>query len=718
MTPEERALERFTREKQRRNGASLFNLDEASDEEQLTHLGQTLSFGGADADRRDDFDAESLDQSSADEDDGNLSRKRRRESAGSEGEAGDPVKGEQPERKKTKAEVMKEVMAKSKLYKYERQKAKEEDDELRDELDKGLPDILAALAGHKPVRPLPAPTSTSVKDDFSINPDRAMLLNGMDRSKADREYDTRLKQMAQDKRAAPTTRTKTEEEKAQEEAERLKKLEEQRLRRMRGESVTDEEDEAPDVDVADGDDDVEANDAAEFGLEEPRVRLRPPGIDDEDDFILEDDLVASASEIDEEDATDSDAEEPDMNGAHDEEDDEFAYGLLSKEEQNRPEFVDGAVTAGDPESSRFAYTYPCPRTHQELSEVLRGIPAVEVPTVVQRIRALYHPQLQTGNKEKLADFSAALVDHISYMALQKPTPPLTVVETLIRHIHSLSRTYPETIAKAFRSHLQKLHPTSTPTPGDLVILTAIGSIFPTSDHFHQVVTPAITVMARWLGMTTPQTPQDLTTGAYIGALCLQYQRLSKRYIPELVRFTVLALHPRNPPALVSAHVSNLLSTAELWASKSAFAEIFAPAALGALGALPAHAKAAQRLRLLLAQARLARRPLELHHHRPLAVKSAVPKFEEAFNPAKHYDPDAERREAARLRAEHKKERKGALRELRKDASFVAREQLRAKKERDRAYEDKFRRVVAEIQGEEGREAKEYERVKRLRKGGR
>ena len=44
----------------------------------------------------------------------------------------------EPERKKSKAEVMKEVMAKSKLHKYERQQAKEDDEELREELDKDL----------------------------------------------------------------------------------------------------------------------------------------------------------------------------------------------------------------------------------------------------------------------------------------------------------------------------------------------------------------------------------------------------------------------------------------------------------------------------------------------------------------------------------------------------------------------------------------------------
>jgi nucleolar protein 14 len=76
----------------------------------------------------------------------------------------------------------------------------------------------------------------------------------------------------------------------------------------------------------------------------------------------------------------------------------------------------------------------------------------------------------------------------------------------------------------------------------------------------------------------------------------------------------------------------------------------------------------------------------------------------------------DRAAAAKLRAEYKKERKGALRELRKDSNFIAREQLREKKERDRAYEVKYKRLVAEIQGEEGKEKNAYEREKRARKG--
>ena len=116
------------------------------------------------------------------------------------------------------------------------------------------------------------------------------------------------------------------------------------------------------------------------------------------------------------------------------------------------------------------------------------------------------------------------------------------------------------------------------------------------------------------------------------------------------------------------------------------------------------------------QAYRTRKPLLLHNHRPRPIKTSIPKFEESYNPDKHYDPDRDRAELSKLKAEHKKERKGAMRELRKDANFIARESLREKKEKDAQYEKKFKRLVAEIQREEGKEAKTYEREKRMRKG--
>lgn len=52
-----------------------------------------------------------------------------------------------------------------------------------------------------------------------------------------------------------------------------------------------------------------------------------------------------------------------------------------------------------------------------------------------------------------------------------------------------------------------------------------------------------------------------------------------------------------------------------------------------------------------------------------------------------------------------------MRELRKDANFMAREKLKEKRAVDEAYEKKQRRLLAEIQGEAAHDQKDWERMK-------
>ncbi|ORY09443.1 nucleolar protein 14, partial [Clohesyomyces aquaticus] len=719
MSLDDRMMARFEREQQRRKGGNVFDLEEADDEDvELTHGGMALKFGEGEAE---DYDAASVAGSSDGEGGGFLKLKRRRDSEGEDALDGEPVE-DQPERKKSKAEVMKEVMAKSKLHKYERQQLKEDDDDLREELDKDLPDILAALRGHlsKTAPPPPEPPKAASGSEFGMNPDRAALLAGKSREQLDKEYDSRVRQMLYDQKAKPTERTKTEEEKAKEEAARLKELEEKRMRRMRGEEESESEDERkPHKDEEESEEEeLVSDDAAQFGLSNaPAPGTRPEGVEDEDDFVMDDDLIATDSEADVSEEADDESMLDDTMGMDD--DDEFLKDVLP-ESKKSGKATNGVLSiSAEPKSSKLAYTYPCPRSHEEVLGVFKDVSYTDMPTVVQRIRALYHAGLHQDNKNKLADFACALVDHVSYLSNQKPAAPLPVIETLIRHIHSLSRSYPVQVATRFRHHLKQIQVSNDPTPGDLTVLTAIGSIYPTSDHFHQVVTPAITIMARWLGLTFPTSSKDIATGAYISALLIHYLRLSKRYIPELPRYTLLCLSsPHLTPGLATTHTKNITALADLWTSLPSFPEIFTPFLLP-LKSLPNAPQTAvntlQRLTILLSQSTLARRPQTLHFHRPLPIKTSIPKFEEGFDPNKHYDPDRERAESTRLRKEYKREKKGAMRELRKDANFIARERLRDKKEKDKAYSEKYRKLVASIQEEEGREKNDYERVRRQRK---
>ncbi|KAF1818840.1 Nop14-like protein [Dissoconium aciculare CBS 342.82] len=730
MTPEERAAMRFAKEKEnRRKGASLFDL-EASDDERggfgggLTHGGKRIEDLEAD-----DFDEQVSHGSDEDEgDDGELFRKKRpRDIEDDDGtEPADTAQDdEQPERKRSKKEIMQEVVAKSKMYKYERQKVKEDDDDLREALDKDMGDVLSLLYGVKQPKPAAKPVSSSAEDAGpKINPERQKLLDGMDRAKVDRDYDVRLKQLALDTRAKPSDRSKTAEEKAADEAERLRKLEEKRLKRMQGEDVSDDERQIKAVEEA-GPDEDDFDEAVDFGFTSSNVKSKATDalvLDDEDEFALDEDLIASGSEaglsdIDSVDESDDESDDSEGRAPAEDEEDEFIRDILGDDmvKAAGSKKANGVATGSN--TAGIAYTYPCARNHAEFLEIVGPLPADQLITVIQRIRALYHPSLSATNKDSMADFSCALVDHLSYMALEGQ--PMTIAEQVIRHLHSLSRTYPSQIANAFRKHLAAFHERGQPTAGDLMILTAIGSIYPTSDHWHQVVTPAITLMAKWLSLNNPapganEDDKSMGTGAFLVALCLKYQTLSKRYIPEVVRYLERLFTAASTEATLSLdpHIENLLTAADMYHDKSAFVQTFTPflSLLKRLNLRKPHA----RLTLLISTARLNLRPLELHHHRPLPIRMSIPKFEESFNPDKHYDPDKARSDGKKLQAEYKRERKGALRELRKDANFVAREQLREKKERDVEYEKKYRRLVAEVQNEEGAASREYEREKRAR----
>ncbi|QSZ31233.1 hypothetical protein DSL72_000796 [Monilinia vaccinii-corymbosi] len=779
MAPEDKMLERFTQEKQwGHKNSSAFDLEDDEIPGELTHMGQSLSLDGPTI--RDDFDDDDLELSDADDHESDEERQARKRRRGSNSEGSDEEEEgtSLPERKKSKQEVMKELIAKSKMHKYERQAAKDDDEDLREELDKEMSGIHELLRGMAP-KPPPAPPA----DVPGMNPERIALMNGGDRAKLEKEYDIRMRQMAQDKRSQPTERSKTEDEKMEQESRRLRELEAKRLRRMEG--MAEDSDEEKDERKGGEDEEDEEED---YGLG-AGIKARPTaaelGADDEDDFIIDDDLVASGSDLDE-----SEDESDEQEDESDNEDDEFLKGLLTEEEAKRPEFLTGAnaplpeaeLPAKNGVNGDLAYTFHCPQSHAELLEVTKGIALLDLPTVVQRIRALYHPKLNSENKGKLGNFAVSLVSHISYLANQSQQPPFSVLENVIRHIHSLAKTFPLEIANAFRRQLDEINQSRALSlkVGDLVILTAIGTIFPTSDHFHQVVTPAILTMGRYLGQKIPRVLSDYTMGAYLCTLCLQYQRLSKRYVPEVGSFienTLCALAPTKIPkipgcfpyhepkssvriekatasdrqidfydcvpqelsaddeeslklALLEASIKILNASADLWTDKSAFTEVFEPALtiLQHLGSqsckskLPESTqtsirKSTSKFQTMLRLAHLARRPLELHHHRPLAIKTSIPKFEDSYNPDKHYDPDRERAETAKLRAEHKKEKKGAMRELRKDSNFIARESLRQKKEKDAAHEKKMKRLIAEIQGEEGKESNAYEREREWRRKG-
>ncbi|KAK9464642.1 nucleolar protein 14 [Lipomyces arxii] len=734
LSSEDKMLERFTRERQSRSAkSSLFNLEDDPDayaDDLLTHYGQTLALD---------------DEATLGEDVRGLKRK----------ESGDEDEDEEynaPEKKRSKNEVMKEVIAKSKMYKHERQKAKEEDLEVIENLD-------ADLNG---LRSLLAQTSSTVAVKAVSVEDR------------DVEYDANVREMTFDKRAKPSDRTKTEEELAEEYAANLKQLEDRRQRRMRGD-ISDDEDEltrkrAPVADDLQDDfmSDGEVDDAAAFGFGK--------------------NLVPSDEEENDEEDEEGEGEGSEGNEVEDISEDDVPTSKSSGTSANLTKLPtrQTKVLALETESGKdtsIAFTYNCPATYEELRGIFDGKKLEDQVVIVDRIVTLHHPSLHPENKLKLAAFGSILVEHALAQVDEDEKIDNAAFNQLIQQIYSLANSYTEEISEGFRTQLKQVRgrldaavanteqETDYPLPSDMMLFTLVGVLFSTSDHFHVIVTPAMLLMGQHLAQFKNTTLGDFATSALLARLFATYQKLSKRYVPEVVNHINLSLlsfiagtsipegFPLPPivseikfngsskgvktrnvritdilsdtpltnlttPAeiqlalsLLNSDLETLRILASLWKGTDAYKEIFTPA-LKLLEILLEEGTTVKARKLLLApvmanikesEAMLRqliknqttnREPLALQSHKPIPIPSYAPKFEENYSvDKKSYDPNLQRQEISKLKAQVKKERKGAIRELRKDNAFISREKLAEKRKKDKEYHEMVARLERNINQE-------------------
>ncbi|KAI0722399.1 nucleolar protein 14 [Cerioporus squamosus] len=778
MAPEERMLERFTRERQRASKGTAFNLE---DEDELTHYGQSLS-------KLDDFDNVGLGLDDDDEEEGQMDKRTVERSHfggfGEDEDEGDEDEDE-PARKKSKAEVMAEVIAKSKQHKILRQTQQEEDENLRHELDQEL-DSIRSLLFAAPLAENPAEPST----DGPAAPAAPLPED------QDKEYDQAVRELALDRRAKPKDRTKTEEELALEEKEALEKAERRRLRRMRGEES-------------------ESEDEQQKGK---RKQTKPRGGDDlEDDFVdeeqdwgglgagLRDDIsMGRADEEGEDSEEDEDEEDGSEEGDDDDADedgsvaDEFESAEEDSGEEDGEEGESEALvetkrarrTKSVSATKELPYTFPCPETHDEFLEIIEDIDEKDVPTVLKRIRTLHHPSLAEENKFKLQGLNNVLIEHILYIT-SPPTPRHTVLASLLPHLAALTKSYPIQSAEAFVEKLSLMHknlkrglskgaldPEAKTWPGipELSLLRVIGQLWPTSDLNHPVISPARLLMGAYLGLGRIRSLQDIASGLFLCSLLLHYEKLSKRFVPEAINFLVnsvlhLAPHsyasvdslPGSFPALdfrtastlplaidikkakkLSVNKPDLTKSlcqsrlgeqekvdllglslellsrfADMYKGLDGFVELFTP--LGGIIAAVKNSSLPSELSTRMQSlqdtvGRMLKFALQAPHTHP----DICPKFEHTTsNYLRNRDPDHERNEAAKLRAQYKQERKGAIRELRKDARFLAAEQQKKQKEKDRAYNERMKRVFGSIESERAEEkALEREKMKEKRRAGR
>ncbi|KAH9257608.1 hypothetical protein BASA81_004057 [Batrachochytrium salamandrivorans] len=210
LTREEKMLKRF--QALRSNRASKYSLgdgdDDGKSDNTMTHMGQSLSDLLDDGDNV-EYEDEGLDDGEDVDVDDLVQRMRNGETFS--GSAG---------KRLTKREAMMDVIRKSKMLKMERQKDKDEDEDERDRLDSMTSNLVQNLA----FRPTKAAAFA------------AAATTGATTTGASDTYDKMVRELTLDPRVVATDRTKTDEELAKEERDRLEALEERRIKRMADES--------------------------------------------------------------------------------------------------------------------------------------------------------------------------------------------------------------------------------------------------------------------------------------------------------------------------------------------------------------------------------------------------------------------------------------------------------------------------------------------------
>ncbi|POM81510.1 Nucleolar protein [Phytophthora palmivora] len=305
--------------------------------------------------------------------------------------------------------------------------------------------------------------------------------------------------------------------------------------------------------------------------------------------------------------------------------------------------------------------------------------------------------------------------------------------------HALTSQMCDTAGVVVRERLVHLHQrlckkastSAWPTLPELLLFKALTSIFPTSDLRHNVVSPMETLL--------DQSPMDMT-------------RSKERFMPEVVTFLTRILRAfvtsgvdetmENDEDKTSVHwlrrdllewvsapsdegqipaflqfpyagipscsgvqvLSSLLALLDVssaqYASLPSFDELFYPLYL-LLHALVKQLEDTPHTNVLYAISKLhtrlescwnVRRPLRLQSFAPTTLPTFAPHFDENYTVRKDKTAPKDRAQLKQLQRQVKRARKGAARELRRDAEFIHREKQKEEEARLAAKEEKQKEI--------------------------
>ncbi|KAG8383019.1 hypothetical protein BUALT_Bualt05G0140300 [Buddleja alternifolia] len=546
---------------------------------------------------RDDFeDEEPLDE---DEDGQSVGREKkltfgRFDPDGAEdGQESGSIEG-QENRHKSKKEVMEDIITKSKFFKAQKAKEKEENEEFIDQLDKDFTSLvqseaLLSLTQPNKMRALKSLVNNSISNDNENKEERQTVQNkvSLKQEKPD-QYDKLVGQMALDMRARPSDRTKTPEELAQDEKERLEQLEEERQKRMVAADDSDNEDadtsendneSAKQIRHISGDDlgdsfshesktkavwideilrkesasDLESEDAESSGESENDDDDDDDEEDEESDENHDEDVKAQSlkdweqSDDDNIDTNlDGEEEEEDTDDDSDEEEEEGIEDDKVKTDSGSADKVKTDVKDDLREKGELPYTIEAPKKFEEFSELIENRSEDQIVEAIRRIRTFNAISIAAENRKKMQVFYGVLLQYFAVLANKKPLN-FKLINMLVKPLMEMSTEIPYFSAICARQRLLRTRTqfcedakntgkSCWPSLKTLFLLRLWSMIFPCSDYRHAVMTPAILLMSEYLMRCPIHSGRDIAIGSFLCSMVLSVCGQSQKFCPEAITF--------------------------------------------------------------------------------------------------------------------------------------------------------------------------------------
>ncbi|OMH86050.1 putative nucleolar complex protein 14 [Zancudomyces culisetae] len=452
--------------------------------------------------------------------------------------------------KKSKAQIMKEVIAKSKLHKYERQLTKQNDLDIIEELDDEYQDIKQLLS---------VAIKESNEKQKESNDGRGSMFGAKQQPTQVDAYDSNVKQLGFDnsKRANPQDRLKTEEELAVERKEKLERNERHRIRRMQGlDSDTESGSDSEGGDDDDDEDDEYNKNVISFGK---GLSSRNGKNGQEENYFSDEEGIVKITKKN------------------------TAFSITNNINKNNNSGGSGSGSASASASgskdqvNELPFVFPAPKTYKEFVELTttystqshesnkdgddddeneNGEEKPITVTIIERLLMLYNTKVSPQNKsiaEKLFcilfEYLKAYVNNNNRNAVTAPSVDKRVVDALFKSICQLVNMVPEHCCEYIRQYLKHLLALETTTAGspsstlltfgDIFALKLVLMVYSSSDKHHYIVTPTVLILCRTLSLGsdayTTRNYSVIFKHLLIMSILHDSIRLSARYIPEVIK---------------------------------------------------------------------------------------------------------------------------------------------------------------------------------------